>query len=52
MTTSNKNLISKTLAKRMMACIEEYEAFKLQSNWWQNITKYPTGQRLLSFECL
>ncbi len=28
MTTSNKNLISRTLAKRMMACIEEYEAIK------------------------
>lgn len=28
MTTSNKNLISKTLAMRMMACIEEYEAIK------------------------
>jgi len=28
MTTSNKDLISKTLATRMMACIEEYEAIK------------------------
>lgn len=28
MTPSNKNLISRTLAKRMMACIEEYEAIK------------------------
>ena len=28
METSNKELISKTLAKRMMACIEEYEAIK------------------------
>lgn len=28
MIISNKNLISKTLAKRMMACIEEYEAIK------------------------
>ncbi len=28
MTTSNKNLISRTLAKRMMACIEEYESIK------------------------
>lgn len=28
MTTTNKDLISKTLAKRMMACIEEYEAIK------------------------
>ena len=28
METSNKDLISKTLAKRMMACIEEYEAIK------------------------
>ena len=26
--TSNKNLISRTLATRMMACIEEYEAIK------------------------
>ena len=26
--TSNKNLISHTLATRMMACIEEYEAIK------------------------
>ena len=28
MTTSNKDLISKTLATRMMACIDEYEAIK------------------------
>ena len=28
METSNKELISKTLVKRMMACIEEYEAIK------------------------
>ena len=28
MTTSNKDLISRTLATRMMACIEEYEAIK------------------------
>ena len=28
MTTSNKDLISKTLARRMMACIQEYEAIK------------------------
>lgn len=28
MTTSNKDLISKTLATRMLACIEEYEAIK------------------------
>ena len=28
MTSSNKNLISRTLATRMMACIEEYEAIK------------------------
>lgn len=28
MTSSNKNLISRTLAKRMMNCIEEYEAIK------------------------
>ncbi len=28
MKTSNKDLISKTLATRMMACIEEYEAIK------------------------
>ena len=28
MTTSNKDLISKTLASRMTACIEEYEAIK------------------------
>lgn len=28
MTTSNKDLISKTLASRMIACIEEYEAIK------------------------
>lgn len=28
MTTTNKDLISKTLARRMMACIEEYEAIK------------------------
>lgn len=32
MTTSNKNLISQTLAKRMMACIEEYEAIKNKSS--------------------
>ncbi len=28
MTTSSKNLISRTLAKHMMVCIEEYEAIK------------------------
>lgn len=28
MTTSNKNLISQTLAKRMLTCIAEYEAIK------------------------
>lgn len=28
MTTSNKELISKTLARRMQACIDEYEAIK------------------------
>ena len=28
MTTSNKNLISRTLATRMMSCIEEYIAIK------------------------
>lgn len=28
MTTSNKDLISRTLAKRMMSCIEEYRAIK------------------------
>lgn len=32
MTTSNKNLISRTLAKRMMACIEEYEAIKKKTS--------------------
>ena len=28
METTNKNLISKTLAKRMIACVQEYEAIK------------------------
>ena len=32
MTTSNKNLISKTLAKRMMSCIEEYYAIKSKTS--------------------
>jgi len=32
MTTTNKDLISKTLARRMMACIEEYEAIKNKSS--------------------
>jgi len=32
MTTSNKNLISKTLARRMMACIQEYEAIKAKTS--------------------
>lgn len=32
METSNKNLISKTLAKRMMVCIEEYELIKQKKN--------------------
>lgn len=32
MTTSNKKLISQTLAKRMMACIKEYEAIKNKSS--------------------
>ena len=30
--TSNKNLISRTLAIRMMNCIEEYEAIKSKSS--------------------
>lgn len=32
METTNKNLISKTLARRMMACIEEYEAIKQKTS--------------------
>lgn len=32
METTNKNLISKTLARRMMACIEEYEAIKQKNS--------------------
>lgn len=32
MTTSNKNLISRTLAKRMMTCIEEYESIKRKAS--------------------
>ncbi len=37
MATSNKDLISKTLARRMMACIEEYEAIKNKTS--KNFTK-------------
>lgn len=37
MSTSNKDLISKTLARRMMACIEEYEAIKNKTS--KNFTK-------------
>lgn len=32
METSNKNLISQTLARRMMACINEYEAIKQKTS--------------------
>lgn len=32
METTNKNLISKTLARRMMTCIEEYEAIKQKTS--------------------
>lgn len=32
MTSSNKNLISRTLAKRMINCIEEYEAIKAKKS--------------------
>ena len=32
METSNKNLISQTLARRMMACISEYEAIKQKTS--------------------
>ena len=32
MATSNKELISKTLARRMMACIEEYESIKSKTS--------------------
>ena len=35
--TSNKNLISRTLATRMMSCIEEYEAIKQKRS---NIHKF------------
>ena len=37
MVTSNKDLISKTLARRMMACVEEYEAIKNKTS--KNFTK-------------
>jgi len=37
MTTSNKDLISRTLAKRMMSCIEEYRAIKNKTS-----TKFKT----------
>lgn len=37
MTTSNKNLISKTLARRMMSCINEYELIKAKRS--KNFTK-------------
>ena len=32
MTSSNKNLISRTLAVRMMTCIDEYEAIKSKTS--------------------
>ena len=32
MTASNKDLISRTLARRMMACVHEYEAIKEKKN--------------------
>lgn len=37
MTTSNKDLISRTLAKRMMSCIDEYRAIKNKTS-----TKFKT----------
>ena len=37
MTTSNKDLISRTLAKRMMSCIDEYRAIKSKTS-----TKFKT----------
>ena len=36
MPTSNKDLISRTLATRMMACIDKYEAIQLLAIIWMN----------------
>jgi hypothetical protein len=44
MTTSNKNLISRTLARHMMAKIQEYELIKLKKS-----TKFKTVQEFCQF---
>jgi hypothetical protein len=43
MTTCNKNLISKTLARHIMTKIQEYELIKLKKN-----TKFKIVQKLIS----
>ena len=41
METSNKDLISKTLARRMMSCIEEYEAIKRkESKYFKTVKEF------------
>lgn len=44
MATSNKDLISKTLAQRMMTCIEEYEAIKTKTS-----TRFKTVKEFCEF---